>query len=55
MCDCDALKALVRKLDIRVMHPHMDGQHQMSVYRNASQLTVDEWALIADCRDGDDD
>lgn len=47
--EVDRLKEFIDSLQIRVMHPHMDGAHQFTVKRRGN-LTPDEWAIVLGCR-----
>ncbi|MCP4960203.1 MAG: hypothetical protein GY925_13160 [Actinomycetia bacterium] len=49
------LEALIRQLEIGVMHPDMSGHHQCSIRANCGPLTPGQWAAALSCQTGDTD
>ena len=45
------LRALVRSLGVRVMHPPVDGAHQAVVEANCQNRTREQWDLVFGCEE----
>jgi hypothetical protein len=46
------LGAFVNSLDIECMHPDMGGEHQCTIRASGRKLTIEQWNIVMDCREG---